>query len=571
MRFAIRTLGISLLFIGLFSVLQAQDDRVFYFGVDLSYVNEMDDCGAEYYLNGEQQDAFALFAESGATLIRARLWHNPDWTDYSTLEDVKRTFQRAQDVGMSTLLDFHYSDNWADPGRQEIPIAWEDFAEDVDALAEAVYQYTYDTLEELHTDGLTPDFVQVGNETNSGMLRAESEDLNWTKQAQLFNAGIQAVRDFAMETNTSPQIILHVAQPENTGWWFREAEAAGITDFDIIGVSYYPQWSTFSVADMGAHVAYLREQFDKDVMVVETAYAWTRDSVDETADNILNQGLRGYAFTPEGQLAFMTDLTQSLISHGALGVVYWEPAWVSTECSTRWGQGSHWENATFFDFQNNNEVLDGINFLNTNYWIPEILVGHVDTDNLPEPFVSDTTGDVFGGESAFDLTALYTSTVNDVLYLTLEIEGDIFSETGNYLIYFDTIQDSGATTDVARRPITASESYLPEYRFDISVKDERGTLSGSYLFNQWLPEEDDWAERTFTGAVAIQPGAPSFIDLQIPMLLLNNPDSINIAVISTDRGRATTASDILGTDFVPSERDQPLILENFFNLLDNDG
>jgi len=563
MRF--RLLSGFVIFILSLSVIQGQSDDTFYFGVDLSYVNEMDDCSAEYRVNGELQDAYTIFADNGANLVRARLWHNPDWTDYSTLDDVKRTFQRSIDSGMSTLLDFHYSDNWADPGRQEIPVAWEDFADDVGALADAVYDYTYETLSELHADNLTPDFVQVGNETNSGMLRAETEDLNWSKQAQLFNAGIQAVRDFSAETGTSPQIIVHVAQPENTGWWFREAEAAGITDFDVIGVSYYPQWSTFSISDMGAHVTYLRERFNKEVMVVETAYAWTRDSVDETADNILNQGIRGYSFSREGQLAFMTDLTQSLISNGGLGVVYWEPAWVSTECSTRWGQGSHWENATFFDFQNDNEVIEGINFLHDNYWHPQNPVDGVLDERFAVPTVEDAAEDVLDGTAAFDLTALYTQVEGEMLYLTVQVVGDIFSESGSYLLYFDTTEDeSGATVDVQRRPITVASPYLPEYRLDIGVKDERGTVSGTYALNAW--QEGEWEEISYTGGAAIDAGLPSTIELQIPLALLGNPDLLNIAIITTNRGRVSTAGDILGTDFTPSTWDEALILETFFSI-----
>lgn len=342
----------------------------FYLGVDLSYVNEMEDCGAVYRENGEPQDPFELFSNHGATLVRARLWHNPDWTDYSTLEDVKKTFSRAKAAGMATVLDFHYSDNWADPGRQEIPAAWE-VIEDDGELAEALYKYTYDVLSELHTEDLTPEFVQVGNEINSGLLKRGRVEPEWERDSQLINAGIQAVRDFSAETDTAPQIILHVAQPQNVEWWFTEAEAVGITDFDVIGMSYYPQWSPYKIEQVGTFVGELRERFGKEVMVVETAYGWTRDAVDETANNILNQGIRGYPFTPEGQRQFMTELTQALITNGALGIVYWEPAWVSTECSTRWGQGSHWENATFFDFNNDNEVHEGIEFLSYDYVYPD--------------------------------------------------------------------------------------------------------------------------------------------------------------------------------------------------------
>ncbi|MBE0689335.1 MAG: glycosyl hydrolase 53 family protein, partial [Anaerolineae bacterium] len=411
----------------------------FYFGVDLSYVNEVEDCGAVYRENGEPRDPFALFAAHGANLVRARLWHNPDWTRYSTLTDVKRTFTRARDAGISTLLDFHYSDNWADPGAQEIPVDWQ--AMDDDQLVDAVYEYTRDVLMALHTDNLVPAFVQIGNETNSGILKRE-DARDWSRDALLFNAGIRAVRDFAQETNASPQVILHVAQPENTGWWFTEAEAAGIIDFDVIGVSYYPQWSTFSIADMGAQVSYLRQRFDKQVMVLETAYAWTRDAVDETAANILNQGIRGYPFSPEGQRRFMTDLTQGLISNGALGVVYWEPAWVSTECLTRWGQGSHWENATFFDFQNDNELLQGIDFLSDAYLHPANLVDGVIEAAYGSPVTEDSTSDVLDGISALDLNSLHMQADEDTVSLAISIAGDVFAERGNYLIYFDTTSDA---------------------------------------------------------------------------------------------------------------------------------
>ena len=531
----------------------------FYFGVDLSYVNEVEDCGAVYRENGEPRDPFALFAAHGANLVRARLWHNPDWTRYSTLTDVERTFTRARDAGMSTLLDFHYSDNWADPGAQEIPVDWQ--AMDDDQLVDAVYEYTRDVLMELHADNLVPAFVQIGNETNSGILKRE-DARDWSRDALLFNAGIRAVRDFAHETNTNPQVILHVAQPENAGWWFTEAEADGITDFDVIGVSYYPQWSTFSIADMGAQVSYLRQRFDKQVMVLETAYAWTRDAVDETAANILNQGIRGYPFSPEGQRRFMTDLTQGLISNGALGVVYWEPAWVSTECLTRWGQGSHWENATFFDFQNDNELLEGIDFLRDDYLHPASLVDGVIEAAYGSPLIEDGTSDVLDGISALDLNSLYMQADEDTVSLAISIAGDVFAERGNYLIYFDTTSDAqGADSDVGRRPITVADPYKPEFRLDISIREERETISGSYVLNAWVANE--WEQMTFTGAAAISAGEPSVIELQVSRALLGDPQTLNIAVLSTDRARVHTAADILGSTFTPADWSQDLLLDAF--------
>lgn len=532
----------------------------FYFGVDLSYVNEMDDCGAVYRENGESKDAFALFGEHGATLVRARLWHNPDWTDYSTLPDVERTFKRAQEAGMATLLDFHYSDNWADPGKQAIPAAWADLSEE--ELPDAVYQYTYDVLTELHAQGLMPDFVQVGNETNSGMLKAVAK-LDWPRDAKLFNAGIRAVRAVAAETGTNPRIILHVAQPENAGWWFREARDNGITDFDVIGLSYYPQWSQFSTTDVGAQVTYLRQEFGKEVMVVEIAYPWTLAKVDETADNILNQGIRAYPITIAGQRQFMLDLTQSLISNGGLGVVYWEPAWVSTQCSTRWGQGSHWENATFFDFQNGNELHQGIDFLSYPYLFPAELVDGVLEDSYGEALLPDPTGDNLDQVPHLDLLALSVREDADSLYLGLTVAGDVYTNPwGSYLLYFDTTQDAqGADIDVDKRPITVAEPYLPEFRLDIRAIDRKGTVSGSYAFYAW--DGVEWQAGAFASGAAIRDGSPSVIELQIPKALLGDPDFVNLGAVSVGRGRVHTAGDVLGAPVSAADWKEPVTLDVF--------
>jgi arabinogalactan endo-1,4-beta-galactosidase len=536
----------------------------FYFGVDLSYTNEMDDCGAVYRENGEPRDAFELFRDHGATLVRARLWHNPDWTTYSTLDDVKRTFTRARAAGMDTLLDLHYSDNWADPGRQEIPSAWADITDDAE-LAEAVYAYTTDVLQELHRDDLTPAFVQVGNEINSGLIKAGEVKLDWPRDALLINAGIRAVRDFAAETDTRPRIILHVAQPENAGWWFTQAEENGVTDFDVIGLSYYPQWSRFSIAEMGAQVNDLRQRFGKDVMVVETAYAWTRDAVDETADNILTQGVKGYPFSPDGQRRFMTDLTQSLISNGALGVVYWEPAWVSTGCSTRWGQGSHWENATFFDFQNNNEVLEGINFLSDTYWHPDHPADGVTEADYGSPLARDATSDVLDFIARLDLTALYARENENAIFIATTIAGDVYGGPGNFLYYFDTTHDGqGAYVDVGKRPITVADPFKPEFRLDVSVEATPDTRPPAVTLNAWVGGA--WEPVTFTGSIAVLAGDTSTIEIQMPRVLLGDPPVLSVAVLSTDRSRTHTAADILGTSFVPPDWSDALVLDTFFEV-----
>jgi hypothetical protein len=319
----------------------------------------------------------------------------------------------------------------------------------------------------------------------------------------------------------------------------------------------------FSPADVGAHVAYLRQEFDKDVMVVETAYPWTFDAVDETADNILNQGIRGYAISPEGQRQFMIDLTQSLISNGGLGVVYWEPAWVSTDCTTRWGQGSHWENATFFDFQNENEVHEGIEFLGYPYLYPSELADGVIDEAYGEPLRQDGAGDNFKQFQHLDLLDLYARDDAESLYLALTVSGDVYADPwGRFLIYFDTTEDGqGADIDVDKRPLTVADPYQPEFRLDIRMVDLKGTASTNYEFYVW--DGVEWQEIALPGGAAIQNGSPSTIEIQMPKDLLGNPEFVNLGVVSTGRGRTHTAGDILGIGVSPLDWAEPTILDVF--------
>ncbi|MBX3066282.1 MAG: arabinogalactan endo-1,4-beta-galactosidase [Anaerolineae bacterium] len=370
----------------------------FYRGVDLSYVNEMEDCGATYRVNGEPRDPYQLFADYGANLVRVRLWHSPTWTKYSTLDDVIRSLKRAKALGLDTLLDFHNSDTWADPSKQIIPAAWANIT-DVDELAQTLHDYIYDTLMQLDSLDLLPTIVQVGNEINSEILRPENSSgypINWQRNATLINAGIRGVRDAAAKAGSPIRVMLHIAQPEEVEGWLLAATEAGVSDFDIVGVSYYKAWSSNTIKTVGNVINKLTNRFGKDVLIAETGYPWTLESVSESASNIPNQDflLDGYPATPEGQKQYLIDLTQTVFASGGIGVIYWEPAWVSTRCHTLWGQGSHWENATFFDFKHNNEVLPAIEFLNFDYTYPVDATLRLNADNLPDQiyFRGDFTG-----------------------------------------------------------------------------------------------------------------------------------------------------------------------------------
>ncbi|MEM6516812.1 MAG: glycosyl hydrolase 53 family protein [Bacteroidota bacterium] len=339
----------------------------FFYGADLSYVNEMEDCGAVYNnVSGVQEDVYQIFEEAGANLARFRLWHNPTWTNYSNLQDVKQSIQRAKSKNMTVLLDFHYSDTWADPGNQEIPAAWLPQINNTNVLGQLLYDYTYDTLNELNSEGLLPDIVQIGNETNGNILtQGDPFPLDWSRNSTLLNTAIQAVRDLSNAINTDIEVMLHIAQPENGLWWFEQAAQNGVTDFDWIGLSYYPQFSNFTLDNIENPLTELINTYDKKLMIVETAYPFTLNNVDNASNN-LNAGsiLPNFPATQQGQLDFLITLTEKIKSAGGSGVVYWEPAWVSTGCSTLWATGSHWDNATLFD--NNGNPTLGLNFYNNN-------------------------------------------------------------------------------------------------------------------------------------------------------------------------------------------------------------
>lgn len=347
------------------------EKKELYLGADLSYVNEMVDCDGEFRLNGKLVDPYKLFAEKGCNLVRVRLWNNPDWTNYSDYEDVKRTIREAKKNKMQILLDFHYSDTWADPHSQIIPKAWSHITNDT-ILGDTLYAYTYRILKDLNRLNLLPEFVQVGNETNNEILmdlpyNENSKPINWGRNAYLLNRGLAAVRDVSKNEGQPIQSMLHIAQPENALWWFKEATEKEVSNFDWIGLSYYPKWSDYGLDRLEIALDSLKRTYKKRIMIVETAYPHGFENTD-SASNILGQDaiIEGYPASPKGQLDYMKKLTEVTIKGGGEGVIYWEPAWISTKCSTLWGQGSHWENATFFNAKNN-EALEAFDFFSFSY------------------------------------------------------------------------------------------------------------------------------------------------------------------------------------------------------------
>lgn len=366
------------------------EESVFYFGADLSYVNQILDKGGVYMDSGVVESPYVTFQQYGTNLARFRVWHNPAWTQelygddgtqmYNEANDVARAIGAAKSAGMEVLLDFHYSDDWADPGSQRVPEAWTDITS-LSVLGDSVYNYTSAVLTLLDDQGLMPEYVQIGNETNCGMMYQGAPDAfppcnvcdgNWANFGQVARRAIRAVRDVSSDSEIDTKIMFHVADPVNVNWWFEGLTTTGsVTDFEVIGFSYYPLWHTgVRVNGLENAVAAMVESFNKEVMILETAYPWTLDG-DDNYNNLFggDNALTGYPYSPQGQQDLMRDIVQAVINGGGSGVIYWEPAWISSDMRDRWGTGSSWENNTFYDYDGN--ANHGFDYLGFEYQFPE--------------------------------------------------------------------------------------------------------------------------------------------------------------------------------------------------------
>ena len=277
-------------------------------GADISWVTEMEAAGKKFYnAAGEETECFALMKSLGMNTIRLRVWVNPS-PAWNNTADVVAKAVRAKNLGMRVMIDFHYSDYWADPGQQTKPAAWAsmNFAEMKTALA----THTSDVLNQLKAADVTPEWVQVGNETNNGMLWPDGKaSTNMSNYAQLVNAGYDAIK----AVFSSAKVIVHVSNGSDNALfqWNIGGLISNGAKFDVIGMSLYPSyggagWASYNqqcLANMNDMVT----RYNKEVMVVEIGMPW--DSASECK-------------------LFITDLitkVKSVNNNKGLGVLYWEP------------------------------------------------------------------------------------------------------------------------------------------------------------------------------------------------------------------------------------------------------
>ena len=309
-------------------------------GVDISSLPEHLDGGEKFYLaDGRCVDAFELLAENHINSVRLRIWNEPNLvSEAKGYCDLAHTIEMAKKIkahGMHFMLDFHYSDYWADPGQQRKPKAWENLS--FEELKEAVYQYTKEVLDALEEAGALPDMVQVGNEIRSGMLFPDGAVPAYDKLAALINAGIRAVR----EKSSDISVMIHLDQGGRFFYlkeWFDAVFAAGMEPIDAIGISFYSFWhGTFM--DLKNSMEQLIERYHVPVYVVETAHPWRHCKAEHvSADLMKTAGLPAGEEEQKKSLALVMQIAAAVSKDLPTGVYYWEPLCIPGKTYGSWDE-----------------------------------------------------------------------------------------------------------------------------------------------------------------------------------------------------------------------------------------
>lgn len=327
--------------------------KLSFLGADISSLNKSEAFGGVYkYSDGTQADALQILQDNGLNYARLRVWVDPA-DGYHNKAEILKMALRLKSKGIKLLVDFHYSDDWADPGKQYKPAAWANYS--FEQLKQAVYDHTYDVCSSLAAQGTPADMVQIGNEINAGMLWPDGDYNHFDNLAALLKAGIQAAKD----SSSSTLVMLHIAEGgdnEMARWWFDNITRRDVP-FDLIGVSFYPFWHG-SLAELQGNLNDLSSRYDKDVVVAEFAYAFSMLEDDEFA-NIAGRNLAvpGYLYTPGGQRLMMRDIMAVIrgVNQGrGLGIFYWDATWTAVK-GNGWNtqdskSGNGWENQALFDY-----------------------------------------------------------------------------------------------------------------------------------------------------------------------------------------------------------------------------
>jgi len=306
----------------------------FYMGMDASSVISLEEGGVTYYdYDGNEADVFKVLAESGVNLIRIRVWNDPydaNGNGYGggncDIEKAVEIGKRATKYGMQVLIDFHYSDFWADPSKQMCPKSWKGMS--IEEKSTALYEYTKDCLNKLKDAGVDVAMVQMGNETTSGMA---GETIWMNVIYHLMGSSSKAIR----EVYPKALIAVHFANPEKVDNYYDYAKKLDYysLDYDVFGSSYYPYWHG-TLDNLSTVLSTIAEKYNKKVMVMETSYAYTAEDSDFFGNTISDSSsvVKRYPYTIQGQTNSVLDVIDTIANKttNGIGVCYWEGTWISS-------------------------------------------------------------------------------------------------------------------------------------------------------------------------------------------------------------------------------------------------
>jgi arabinogalactan endo-1,4-beta-galactosidase len=303
--------NLAILILSISTFCFGQRDSKFAKGADISWTPQMEATGYEFYNEkGEKDDVLKILKSKGMDAIRLRVFVNPNddkGSGHCSKEETVAFAKRLKSLGFRIMIDFHYSDSWADPAKQYKPKAWENL--NFEDLKKAVYNHTYDVLLALKKEKITPEWVQVGNEIPNGILWPDGHSKNFKNLGELLNKGYDAVKAI----NKKIKVIVHIDEGNNTEkiTWFYKNIAEQNVKYDVIGLSYYPYWIkkdwTETIQDLQKNMNYLAKTYNKEVMVVEVG---GEDSQVENTYKLLEATIKAVRNVPNKK---------------GTGVFYWEP------------------------------------------------------------------------------------------------------------------------------------------------------------------------------------------------------------------------------------------------------
>lgn len=350
-------------------------------GMDLSTLAELEKCGAKYFVDGKEMDILDVMKMNEIDTIRLRLWNDPKsetgelyGAGSNDLDTTIYIGKKVTDAGMGVLLNYHYSDFWADPGKQFKPKAWANYG--VEELEQAIYDFTKDTLQQILDAGVNVTLIQVGNELSNGLLWPEGKVPEYDNIARFVSAGIRACREVRHEI----PIMIHLDNGGNNELyrrWFDNYIPRG-EDFDYIGLSYYPFWHG-RLQQLEDNMNDIAKRFGKELIVAEVSMGHTMEDYKDY-EKLSDAERKGYAtrqhlidnidypMTIQGQVDFTKDFLNrvaNVADNKGCGFFWWEPAWIpvpgsgwATEASLKYIQdqgpcGNEWANQALFDYDGN--------------------------------------------------------------------------------------------------------------------------------------------------------------------------------------------------------------------------